>query len=148
MSEFPQGGRGSFDPNLTTDASQWHRKWEMKMSRRTPIGAKRIKSLRIYQTRNYDLFVRDPFSPGPSVRMNLEKSMRKDGYIAWLPLIVVRCSDGKLMVKDGQARLESAKSLSLPVTFLIVESFQLTWGCCTSGLAKETLELLSKPPSL
>lgn len=73
---------------------------------------------RIYVTTDYSAFVKD--ADNREVRLMTRKrlldSMKKYGCMSEFPIVVTECRDtGKLIIKDGQHRFESAKRLGLPV---------------------------------
>src|SRR5262245_196659 len=77
--------------------------------------------LKIQSTRDYRLFSCDSGENRPldaKQHKTLELSMRKHGFLPFFPIIVIRDKDGKLIVWDGQHRLEFAKALKLPVYYV------------------------------
>lgn len=68
-------------------------------------------------TTDYSQFVRSADNRPTDMRRHkrLVDSMRKYGFIKTLPVVCVRDQAGRLVVKDGQHRLEVAISLGLPV---------------------------------
>lgn len=72
----------------------------------------------IKSTTNYDLFVTDPTNRPIGKRPKLEESMKQYGFNPAYPLHVVR-RGGRLVILDGQHRFANAKSLGLPVYYVL-----------------------------
>jgi hypothetical protein len=82
---------------------------------------KRTACPKIHVTKNYRLFKRDPENRETKSRLhrNLRKSMQKYGFLSCLPIVVRRAPpDKRLVVKEGQHRLEEAERLGLPVYYI------------------------------
>lgn len=76
---------------------------------------------KIQQTDNYEMFEVSVFNRDVKRIGNLKESMKRNGYIPAYPLHCVRGGRGKLVVKAGHHRLESAKSLGLQVYYIVCE---------------------------
>lgn len=80
--------------------------------------------MKISTTTQYDKFAPDVANRDVRKLKKLTASMKKYGYLSAYPILCVPNGHGKLSVKDGQHRLETAKLLKLPVSF-VVESDEL-----------------------
>lgn len=72
--------------------------------------------MKIQSTKNYRMFHRNADNRPVDTKKHrkLEQSMKEYGFISAFPIVAVRIN-GKLVVKDGQHRLEFAEALGLPV---------------------------------
>lgn len=70
---------------------------------------------------NYDLFAMSGFNRDVKKTKSLVDSMRKHGFIPAYPLHCVRGENGKLIVKAGHHRFESAKSLGIAVQYIVCD---------------------------
>jgi hypothetical protein len=76
---------------------------------------------RILNTKNYRLFISNNGDNRPldtREHRKLLESMRKHGFLECFPIVVTRNGGDKLVVKDGQHRLQFAESLGLPVYYV------------------------------
>jgi len=76
---------------------------------------------KIQQTDNYEMFEVSEFNRDVKRIGSLKESMKNNGYIPAYPLHCVRGGRGKLVVKAGHHRLESAKSLGLHVYYIVCD---------------------------
>jgi hypothetical protein len=74
---------------------------------------------KIFETSQYDKFQFVPENRSVRNLTKIRNSMRKYGFIVSFPICVKQVDSGKLMVLDGQHRLEAAKSLGIPVHYVI-----------------------------
>jgi hypothetical protein len=97
-----------------------------------------MASRKIQATKNYRMFSRSEDNRATDVKKHkgLMESMREYGFIPSFPIVCYRDKNGKLIVKDGQNRLEIAETLGLPVywceeeidfNIAKVNSTSLTW---------------------
>jgi hypothetical protein len=70
-------------------------------------------------TSDYSIFDRHPLNRDCHNSVDLEESMKKYGFRPSSPIHVVPGTNGKLLVKRGQNRLETAKKLGIPVYYVI-----------------------------
>ncbi len=72
---------------------------------------------KLTSTKDYRLFVRNTDNRLLDLKKhrNLFASMQQYGFLRSFPLSVVKLPTGKMMVKDGQHRLEIAEQLDIPV---------------------------------
>jgi len=94
----------------------------------------------IQATKNYRLFERHSGENRPldlRKHKKLMDSMKLYGFLPCFPIVVVRNTDGNLIVKDGQHRLLIAEELELPVYWVeeatdfdvaVVNSTAKIWG--------------------
>lgn len=77
----------------------------------------------IEKTKKYDLFSHGDeqreLKPGHVLR--LKKSMRLYGFLESKPISVYLATDGRMIVIEGHHRLEAAKSLGIPVVYMVVK---------------------------
>lgn len=78
-------------------------------------------SAKIQTTTNYDLFEICPFNRDVRKLDNMRSSMSKHGFIPAYPLHCSQGAKGKLIVKAGHHRLETAKQLKLPVFYVVTQ---------------------------
>lgn len=76
-------------------------------------------------TKNLAMFTNDMANRDVESIKKLQKSMQKYWFIPSSPLHVVK-RDGKLFVKDGGHRLESAKSLKIGVFYVVCEDIDIS----------------------
>ncbi|MCP4571449.1 MAG: hypothetical protein GY838_03785 [bacterium] len=83
----------------------------------------RLKSRAITGTTNYLLFSNSKHNRGIDISKHrkLWVSMEKYGFLRCFPIVCVR-KNGKLIVKDGQHRLQIAQDLGLPVFYVVEET--------------------------
>lgn len=74
--------------------------------------------MKISTSKNYDLFRLDKCNRSVTRLNKLQASMKKWGFLDAYPLHVVKNCSG-FVIKDGQHRFESAKSLGIPVKYVI-----------------------------
>jgi hypothetical protein len=83
-----------------------------------------VATHKLLSTTNYDLFVMSDDNRPPDLEKHgkLVESMRRYGYLRDFPVVVRRDEEsGKFVVKDGQHRLATARSLGLPVWYSVSE---------------------------
>lgn len=75
---------------------------------------------KIQTTKNYRIFARsaDNRPVDKKKHKRLMESMKLYGFLACFPLACVRDASGRLIVKDGQHRLQFAETLGLPVHYV------------------------------
>lgn len=81
------------------------------------MSAKKIQS-----TKDYRQFGRHNGENRPidiKKHKRLQESMKLYGFLECFPIVCIRDSTGKLVVKDGQHRLMIAESLGLPVHYVV-----------------------------
>ncbi len=78
-------------------------------------------SAKLTATKNYDLFDLTDFNRDVKKIKKLEASMKKHGYIPAYPLHCTRKDNGRLSIKAGHHRFDVAKSLGLPVFYVVCE---------------------------
>lgn len=76
-------------------------------------------SYKLTASHNYGLFELSTFNREIRRTKALSRSMKRLGFLPTHPLHVVRNGNGKLLVKDGHHRFEVAKSLGLPVYYIV-----------------------------
>jgi hypothetical protein len=81
------------------------------------MSEKKSTELKIHATKDYRLFHRSPDNRPTDVRRRkkLRASMEQYGWLSCSPMVCVRDDAKRLIVKDGQHRLEIAESLGLVV---------------------------------
>jgi ParB-like nuclease domain len=80
------------------------------------------KSLpKLQSTANHEQFVQSEFNRDLRGLDALLKSMRKHGFIAAYPLHCTKGANGKLVIKAGHHRFEAAKTLGIPVYYVVSE---------------------------
>ena len=74
----------------------------------------------IKETMNYKMFDRSDDNRITDVKThrNLQKALSKYGWIPGIPLVANRNGSNRLIVKDGQHRLEIAEILGIPVCYV------------------------------
>ena len=77
--------------------------------------------MKIQETIRYEMFVVNPVNRNVEKTAELERSMRRHGFISAYPLHVVKAEDGKLMIKAGHNRYTAAAKLGIPVKYVICE---------------------------
>lgn len=80
-----------------------------------------MSAKKISTTKNYRLFQRHSSENRPldiKRHKRLVESMKQYGFLACFPIVVIRDSNGNLIVKDGQHRLSIAETLGLPVHYV------------------------------
>ena len=85
---------------------------------------------RIKETSRYAMFVsydvnRD-IDLNSRTHMALRKSMTKYGFLDAKAIYVVEAPGGKLAIKEGHHRFAIAKSLGIPVKYIVCEDFNIT----------------------
>jgi len=78
-------------------------------------------SVKLQATKNYDLFETCEFNRSVLKKDELKKSMKKHGYIPAYPLHVYRNGNGKLKIKAGHHRFDTAKELGISVYYTICD---------------------------
>ena len=78
-------------------------------------------SAKIQTTTNYDLFEICSFNRDVRKLDNMRSSMTKHGFIPAYPLHCAQGQRGKLVVKAGHHRLETAKQLKIPVHYVVTQ---------------------------
>jgi hypothetical protein len=78
-------------------------------------------TVKICETRNYDLF--ETFSVNRQIgeTLALKASMKKYGWIDAYPMHVVKSNNGKLLIKAGHHRFFVAQSLGMAVKYVVCE---------------------------
>jgi len=76
---------------------------------------------KLQSTSNYDLFVPSEFNRDLRSLKALKESMKKHGYIAAHPLHCIKGPGGKLIIKAGHHRFETAKSLGIPIWYVVCD---------------------------
>jgi hypothetical protein len=76
-------------------------------------------ALHIQETPNYERFELLPFNRDIRRLKNLEQSFRQHGWIAAYPCHVVENGSGKLRIKAGHHRFVVAKSLGIPIRYIV-----------------------------
>lgn len=74
---------------------------------------------KIIETKNYDKFELHEFNRSIHNIERLQESMKIHGWIDAYPMHVVENGSGKLKIKAGHHRFESARSLNIPVKYVI-----------------------------
>jgi len=90
-------------------------------------------SAKIQSTASYEIFEVCSFNRDVRKLDSLIESMRKHGFIPAYPLHCRSGKRGKLLVKGGHHRLESAKRLKLPVFYVVTDD-----DCSVHELEKAT----------
>lgn len=85
--------------------------------------SERLHGRKVNATRDYRLFVRSDENRviNPKKHKKLERSMREYGFLSCYPIICFRDEQKRLIIKDGQHRLNFAETLGLPVYWIEVE---------------------------
>jgi hypothetical protein len=78
-------------------------------------------AVKIQSTTNYEMFEVCAFNRDVNKLDNIKDSMRQHGFIPAYPLHCKLGDKGKLIVKAGHHRLQSAKQLGLPVFYVVTE---------------------------
>jgi len=91
--------------------------------------------IKIYETSNYGKFELLPFNRNVVRTKALTESMKKYGWINSRPMDVSARPDGKLMIRDGHHRFETAQRLGLPVKYVICDD-----GATVYELEKPTIK--------
>ncbi len=78
-------------------------------------------SAKIQTTVNYDLFEVCSFNRDVSKLDNMRASMVRHGFIPAYPLHCVQGQKGKLIIKAGHHRFETAKMLKIPVYYVVTQ---------------------------
>lgn len=79
------------------------------------------KVAEIRQTKDYELFKLDPLNRSVTQVKKLQESMNSYGFLDAYPIHVVAVN-GHFVIKDGQHRFESARSLDIPIKFVVCNS--------------------------
>lgn len=77
---------------------------------------------RLYKTTNYDLFELHPRNRDLHSDRSLDRSMEEYGFMPSRPLQVMINGNGKLKILAGNNRFQRARSLGLPVYYVVDES--------------------------
>ena len=76
---------------------------------------------KIVETKNYDLFELHPFNRTVKKIDRLAQSMEIHGWLDAYPMHCVRNGNGKLKIKAGHHRFDAARSINLPVKYVICD---------------------------
>lgn len=76
---------------------------------------------KIIETKNYDMFELHEFNRSIHSIERLKESMKTHGWIDAYPMHVFKNGNGKLKIKAGHHRFEAARSLEIPVKYVICE---------------------------
>lgn len=96
-------------------------------------------SEKLMTTTDYSMFTLHRFNREVKKISDLEKSMRKYGWISAYPMHVVKNGDGLLRIKGGHHRYTVAKKIGIPVKYIVCED---------GGVAIHELEKGTKPWSM
>lgn len=77
--------------------------------------------MKVQTTYHYDKFIFDEHNRSITKNQKLMHSLKVHGWIPAYPMHVVDNGNGKLRIIDGQHRFEYAKTLKLPVTYVVCE---------------------------
>jgi len=78
-------------------------------------------SQKILETNDYKKFELSKFNRDVEKITELEKSMKKHGWIDAYPMHVIKNGAGKLLIKAGHHRFEVAEKLNIPVKYVICD---------------------------
>lgn len=76
---------------------------------------------KIIETKNYDKFELHEFNRSIHSIERLQESMKTHGWIDAYPMHVVENGNSKLKIKSGHHRFEAARSLKIPVKYIVCE---------------------------
>lgn len=75
--------------------------------------------MKIYQSMDYGKFEIHQLNRPTRIDKNLEESMKRHGWIDAYPMHVVKNGNGKMKIKAGHNRFETAKRLGIPVKYCV-----------------------------
>lgn len=77
-----------------------------------------MKNRTVFNTKDYGMFDKDPQNRAVGNVSKLVESMKTHGFLPDFPIRVVESKHG-FIIRDGQNRFEAAKSLGLPIWYII-----------------------------